>query len=89
MISLIFNIQFATFMLAAAQGAPLNQGSLTVFGIFILIVGTISLVYPRLFWHLRIGRKVPGVEPSGLYLFMLRFGGLLVIALGLILIFMV
>ena len=89
MILLLHYIQVATIMAAAGHGAPLNQGSLTVFGMFILIIGVLSLVYPRLFWHLRIGRKVPGVEPSSLYLIMLRLGGLLVIVLGLVMIFLV
>ncbi len=63
---------------------PVQPYSLFFFGFLLLAVGIVSMIFPRLFWHLRIGRKVPHVEPSSLYLMMLRFGGLLTVALGLV-----
>jgi hypothetical protein len=52
------------------------------FGIFIIAIGLSSLIYPQIFWYLRVGRKIPGVPPTKLYLLVLRFGGFLVIILG-------
>lgn len=62
---------------------PVQPYSLVFFGILLIIIGMVSIIYPRLFWYLRIGRKIPWVEPSSLYLMMLRFGGLLTVLLGL------
>jgi len=67
---------------ATSKQPPVNPGSLLFFGILLIAVGMVSIICPQVFWYLRIGRKVPGVQPSGLYLWLLRFGGLLVIALG-------
>lgn len=69
--------------LASKPMPPVEPYSLVFFGILLIIVGMVSIIYPRLFWHLRIGRKIPGVAPSSLYLMVLRFGGLLTVILGL------
>lgn len=71
--------------LTATSKQPLvNPGSLIFFAILLIAVGVVSTIRPQVFWYLRIGRKVPGVQPSGLYLWVLRIGGLLVIVLGVI-----
>ncbi len=73
---------------AAAPGEPsVNPWSLAFFGILVLIVGAVSLIYPQVFWYLRIGHKLKGVNPSRLYLLTLRFGGILTIAVGIIIIY--
>ncbi len=72
---------------AASNQLPVNPGSLIFFGIFLMAVGAVSIICPQVFWYLRIGRKIPGVPPNRLYLWVLRFGGLLVIALGAIILF--
>ncbi|MDW7739848.1 MAG: hypothetical protein SCJ97_07315 [Bacillota bacterium] len=61
-------------------------GGLIFFGIFTIIIGLTSIIYPRLFWYLRIGRKIGQVPPQNLYLLVLRFGGLLVVILGIVMI---
>ena len=68
----------------AAAGNQIENitGSLIFFSLFFMAIGLISIVYPRLFWYLRIGRKVKGVEPSSVYLWVLRFGGLMLFALN-------
>jgi hypothetical protein len=69
------------FLNTAAQ-VPVNTGGMIIFGIFIIAIGLSSVIYPQLFWYLRVGRKIPGVPPNKLYLQVLRIGGLLVIILG-------
>lgn len=76
-----------SILLASGKQLPVNPGSLLFFGIFIMAVGVVSIIYPHAFWYLRIGRKLPGVPPNRLYLWVLRFGGLLVIALGAIMLY--
>lgn len=68
----------------AAAGKQVEDitGSLLFFSLFFMVIGLISIVYPRLFWYLRIGRKVRGVEPSSVYLWVLRIGGIMLFALG-------
>ncbi len=67
----------------AAAGKQIENitGSLLFFSLFFMVIGLISIVYPRLFWYLRIGRKVKGVEPSSIYLWVLRTGGFMLFAL--------
>ena|GEM_PF-4095893 len=73
----------------AAAGNQIENitGSLIFFSLFFMAIGLISIVYPRLFWYLRIGRKVKGVEPSSVYLWVLRFGGLMLFALSAIILY--
>ncbi|MDW7729873.1 MAG: hypothetical protein SCJ94_07680 [Bacillota bacterium] len=68
--------------LSTAKQTPVDLSGVQYFGILIILVGLVSLAFPQAFWHLRVGRKIPGVPPNRLYLLVLRFGGLLVIALG-------
>jgi hypothetical protein len=68
--------------LAAANSSKPDLGGLNFFAVFLILVGLVSVINPNLFWYLRIGRKVPHISPSKLYLGLLRFGGVLVIALG-------
>lgn len=58
--------------------------SMYFFGILLIALGVYSVARPQTFWYLRVGRKVPGVQPSSLYLFLLRFGGIMAILLGLV-----
>jgi len=73
----------------AAAGNQIENitGSLIFFSLFFMAIGLISIVYPRLFWYLRIGRKVKGVEPSSVYLWVLRFGGLMLFALNAVILY--
>jgi hypothetical protein len=73
--------------LATSGNVSPDLGGLNFFAVLIILVGLVSVIYPHLFWHLRIGRKVPHVKPSNLYLNLLRFGGILVVALGIYVIF--
>ena len=77
---------FSVNLLAVEAVSP-DLSSLRLFGILILAVGILSLIRPQVFWHLRVGRKIPGVPPTKLYLQVLRFGGVLVVALGLWMLF--
>lgn len=77
----------AGICLAAADAIPFDPASIKFFGFFITAVGVLSLFRPQIFWHLRVGRKIPGVPPNRLYLMVLRFGAVLVIILGLLMIF--
>lgn len=78
---------FRSIQLLATETVLPSLYSLRLFGIFILAIGILSLIRPQIFWHLRVGRKIPGVPPTKLYLHVLRFGGVLVVALGLWMIF--
>jgi len=78
---------FRSIQLLATETVLPSLYSLRLFGIFILAIGILSLIRPQIFWHLRVGRKIPGVPPTKLYLHVLRFGGGLVVALGLWMIF--
>jgi len=71
-----------SLLLNAATQAPDNIGGMILFSIFIVAIGLSSVIYPQMFWYLRVGRKIPGVPPNKLYLLVLRIGGLLVILLG-------
>lgn len=73
--------------LLVVEAVSPDLSSLRLFGIIILVVGILSLIRPQVFWHLRVGRKIPGVPPNKLYLHVLRFGGALVVALGLWMLF--
>ncbi len=79
---LLYSVNFLTTGVVSP-----DLSGLRLFGIFILAVGIISLIRPHIFWHLRVGRKIPGVPPTKLYLNVLRFGGILVVMLGLWMIF--
>lgn len=80
--SLFFFVEILT-----VEAVSPDLASLRLFGVFILAVGILSLIRPQVFWHLRVGRKIPGVPPTKLYLIVLRFGGVLVVALGLWMLF--
>ena len=69
-------------LLNTATQVPANTGGMVFFGLFIVAIGLLSVVYPQVFWYLRVGRKIPGVPPNKLYLVVLRIGGLLTILLG-------
>ena len=71
-----------SILAAAGKSTQDITGSLLFFSVLLLVVGLISILYPRLFWYLRIGRKVEGIEPSSLYLWVLRIGGVMVFSLG-------
>ncbi len=72
----------AKTLLSPTSQPPIDLSGVQYFGIFIVIIGLVSLVFPQVFWHLRVGRKIPGVPPNKLYLIVLRFGGVLVVVLG-------
>lgn len=80
-----FILSYAQVLVASP--VPGNTVNLKFFGLFLLAVGLLSLFRPQIFWHLRVGRKIPGVPPSKLYLLILRFGAVLVIILGLAMVF--
>lgn len=62
---------------------PQERTGLLFFGVLLLVIGLVSIIYPRLFWWLRVGHKIPHVAPVKGYLTLLRIGGLLVCALAL------
>ncbi|MFO8191408.1 MAG: hypothetical protein R6U08_01325 [Bacillota bacterium] len=70
--------------LTAGKRMPGTTGNLIFFGILTIVVGLASVIYPQLFWYLRVGRKVPDMAPNRAYLIILRFGGILVIIIGLV-----
>ena len=41
-----------------AEMGPEGQNGILFFSCFLLAIGFIALVYPRLFWYLRVGRKI-------------------------------
>lgn len=81
--------QYSTINLFLTSGNPqaIEPGNLIFFGLLIIVFGLVSIIFPQFFWQLRVGRKIPGVPPNKLYLMVLRFGGLLVIILGLIMLY--
>ena len=80
MVNTLYLIQ--GLLLNATAQFPAGTGGIIFFGFFIIAVGIFSVIYPQAFWHLRVGRKIPGVPPNKLYLVVLRIGGLLTILLG-------
>jgi hypothetical protein len=84
--SVLQSLYYPVCFLAAEVVLP-DLSSLRLFGVLLLATGILSLLRPQLFWHLRVGRKIPGVPPNKLYLIVLRFGGVLVVALGLWMLF--
>lgn len=74
-------------IIVSGNSRPVMPESLIFFGLLITITGIISIVYPRLFWYLRVGRKLQGAPPQKLYLHVLRFGGVLATVLGLVIIY--
>ncbi len=71
----------------AGKPLPVVPDSILFFGILFTVIGAISIIYPRIFWYLRVGRKLKGASPGKLYLWVLRFGGVLVVAIGLLLVY--
>ena len=71
------------FFSAESPAAPVDARGLFFFGILVLGTGLISLIYPRLFWNIGIGRKAR-IQPPRLYLTMLRFGGVLACVLAVV-----
>jgi hypothetical protein len=72
-----------------AEMGPEGQNGILFFSCFLLAIGFIALVYPRLFWYLRVGRKIAatGATPGRLYLAVLRCGGLMLCALAIWMLF--
>ncbi len=70
----------------AASGevsVPGSERGLLFVGAIVLAIGLISVINPRFFWYLRIGRRLPqGATPGRLYLNVLRFGGILACAVA-------
>ncbi|WP_449537643.1 DUF6199 family natural product biosynthesis protein [Ferdinandcohnia sp. Marseille-Q9671] len=56
---------------------------MTAMGIFLLIVGVVLLLKPSLVWTLTESWKTEdGTEPSSLYIWSTRFGGVMCICVG-------
>ena len=68
-------------LLAGEPAVPVDARGLLFFGIFVLLTGLVSIIYPRFFWNIGIGRKAR-IPPPPLYLTMLRTGGLLACAVA-------
>lgn len=75
-------VSSAAGLAAAGKAVQDMTGSLLFFSVMLVAIGLLSIFYPRFFWYLRIGRKVKGVEPGNLYLWVLRIGGMIVFGLG-------
>lgn len=57
---------------------------LIVFSVLLVILGTVMMIRPKLFFDMTEGWKSSaGGEPSGLYLFSTRFGGIMCFLAGL------
>ncbi len=79
----MFFLQLPASIIICTAAVPQGDfGGVKIFAAMLILIGLVSVVYPRLFWYLRVGRKVPWVIPSPIYLALLRFGGILVVALG-------
>jgi uncharacterized membrane protein HdeD (DUF308 family) len=81
-----YNQFISTNIIAVVNPLAENVASLYFFGILLIALGVFSIIRPQTFWHLRVGRKIPGVKPSNLYLHLLRFGGIMTALLGLVII---
>lgn len=64
-----------------------DKSSFTVLALFILAIGLVSLLYPKLFWWMRIGRKAKHIPPVTAYIVVLRIGGVLTCAVALYLLY--
>lgn len=56
---------------------------LSTFGLLLILVGTINLLFPQFAFFHEIGWKFRDAEPSGLYKFFTRVGGAIGLAVGL------
>lgn len=54
-----------------------------IVALIILAIGLTSLLFPKVFWWLRIGRKAKDIPPVPAYLLVLRIGGALTCAVAL------
>ncbi len=88
----MINTWEGSFIASKPALLPLGVGSSTgsveirglfFFGMVVLAIGLVSVVYPRFFWNIGIGRKAKAPPPRA-YLVMLRIGGILACALGVI-----
>lgn len=68
-------------LFTGSPASPAEAGGLLYFGIFVLITGLVSIIYPYFFWNVGLGRKVR-IPPPTLYLTMLRIGGVLACAVA-------
>jgi hypothetical protein len=69
---------------AAAAQPEVSSGGLIFFAVVFFAIGLVSIFYPRLFWWLRVGRKLKDSSPGPLYLGTIRLGGVLVCAVALL-----
>lgn len=59
-----------------------------LFGIVVIIIGIVNIVYPQFAWYLKEGWKVDGdSEPSDLYLMMSRISGVAALFMGIFIMF--
>ncbi|HPU02088.1 MAG: hypothetical protein GX890_09055 [Firmicutes bacterium] len=58
-----------------------------VLALIILAIGLVSLLSPKTFWWLRIGRKAKDIPPVPAYLMVLRIGGALTCAVAIYLLY--
>jgi hypothetical protein len=74
---------WAALLLLSAESPPVpgDARGLFFFGVLVLGTGLVSLIYPRFFWIIGIGRKAK-IPPPPMYLTMLRLGGVLACALA-------
>ncbi|HOL17850.1 MAG TPA: hypothetical protein PLY40_06150, partial [Bacillota bacterium] len=68
-------------LVAGGPTGPVETRGLLYFGILVLATGLVSIVYPRFFWNIGVGRKAK-IPPPRAYLMMLRVGGILACGLG-------
>lgn len=76
-----FAYSAAALLFTGSPASPADARGLFYFGIFILITGLVSIIYPYFFWNVGLGRKVK-IPPPSLYLIMLRIGGILACAVA-------
>ncbi len=87
MINYFQQLSIYNTILAVGETLPEVPESIMFFGIIFIIIGMISILYPQFFWYLRVGRKLEGATPGKLYLWVLRFGGIMVVIVGLVIVY--
>lgn len=68
------------------RSVPASRNNFILFvALLIIPAGALEVINPRLAWQVSEGWKLQDVEPSGLYLALLRAGGVVMLAVGLFL----
>lgn len=58
-----------------------------VVGIFMILIGILNTIFPRIFWTLRDGWRYKDAEPTDFALLMSRLGGIMLVLAGIYVMF--